>query len=320
MFFILAGWEWFRIARQSENRNLRRSAAISCAAIFLWGSPQPYKYLTQGWDKWRPVAAELTPEYRVAKWVESQNPRGRVMASGGTRYRLNNITSLEQTGGTFETGLRNRTPVHYDYQIRTSIGSEDGSQGADAVTQLKAMGVEYVVVHGPGSKEFYRDHSHPYKFDAILERVYAEGGDMVFRLPFKSYANLIRPDEIPRWARPPKYIGSYVAVIEDYNRSQLTTKWLNVNELEIKGSVERDSFVAVRVSWDPGWEALQDGTPIELTPDVLGFMLLKARPAENSTILLRYRGTTEQKTMAGVSGLAWVLAIGWLIGSWRRRS
>ena len=319
LFVILAGWEWFRIARQSENRKVRRGAAIACAAIFLWGSSQPYKYLAQGWDKWRPVAAELTPEYRVAKWVESQHPQGRVMASGGTRYRLNNITPMEQIGGTFETGLRNRTPVHYDYQIRTSAGSESGSEGADAVLQLKAMGVEYVVVHGPMSKEFYRDYSQPFKFDTLLERVYADRGDMVYRVPFKSYANLIRSDEIPRQARPPKNIGTYVSAIEDDNRPQLTAKWLNVNELEIKGPVEKDYFAAVRVSWDPGWEALQDGTPIELSRDALGFMLLRARPAENSTILLQYRGTTEQRTMAGVSGLAWLLAIGWLIKSWRRK-
>jgi hypothetical protein len=318
LFAVLAGWEWFRIARESGNLKLRKRAAIACAVIFLWGSTQPYKYLTQGWENWRPVAAEITPEYRVARWLESQHPQGRVMASGGVRYRLNNLTDLEQIGGTFETGLRNRTPVHYDYQIRTSIGSEDGYQGADALLQLKAMGVQYVVINGPGSQEFYRDYVHPYKFDELLEKVYADRGDMVYRVPFKSYANLIRPDEIPRYARPPKQIGAYVAAIEDYNRPQLTTKWVNVNQLEIKGSVEKDMLVAVRVSWAPGWEAVQDGTPVQLSPDVLGFMMVKARPAENSTIELRFNGSTEQKTMAGVSGLAWLLALGYLLKSWRK--
>ncbi len=320
LFAVLAGWEWFRIARESGNPKLRKRAAIACTVIFLWGSSQPYYYLTQGWEKWRPVAAELTPEYRVVKWLESQHPQGRVMSSGGVRYRLNNLTELQQIGGTFETGLRNRTPVHYEYQIRTSIGSLDGFEGADALMQLKAMGVEYVVINGPGSEEFYRDFVHPYKFDALLEKVYADRGDMVYRVPFKSYANLIRPDEIPRYARPPKFIGTYIAAIEDENRPQLATKWRNANELEIKGSVEKDTQVAVRVSWAPGWEALQDGTPVEISPDALGFMLLKARPAENSSILLRYKGSNEQRAMAGVSGLAWLLALGYLLKSWRKES
>jgi len=312
LFLVLAGWEWFRIARASDNPKLRKRAAIACTVILLWGSSQPYKYLTQGWENWRPVAADLTPEHRIARWLESQHPHGRIMASGGVRYRLNNLTDLEQVGGTFETGLRNRTPVHYDYQIRTSIGSEDGYQGADGLLQLKAMGVEYVVINGPGSEEFYRDYVHPHKFDALLEKVYADRGDMVYKVPFRSYANLIHPDEIPRWARPPKWIGTYVAAIEDDNRAQLTTKWLNVNDLEIKGQIEKNSSVAVRVSWDPGWQAIQDGKPIGLTPDVLGFMLLKAQPAENSTILLQYRGTQEQHVMAGVSGITWLLALGGL--------
>jgi hypothetical protein len=310
---MLAGWEWFRMARQSDNHKVRNRAAIACAVILLWGSSQPYKYLTQGWEKWRPVSPDLTPEYRVARWLESQHPQGRVMASGGVRYRLNNLTWLEQTGGTFETGLRNRTPVHYDYQIRTSIGSEDGYQGSDGLLQLKAMGVEYVVINGPGSQEFYRDYVHPHKFDELLEKVYADSGDMVYRVPFKSYANLIHPYEVPNWARPPKLIGTYVAAIEDYNRPQLTTKWLNENQLEIKGQIEKNSSVAVRVSWDPGWDATQDGKPIGLSADALGFMLLKAREAENSTILLTYKGTQEQRVMAGVSALAWLMALGWLI-------
>ena len=73
-----------------------------------------------------------------------------------------------------------------------------------------------------------------------------------------------------------------------------------MNELEIKEPVALNSSVAACVSWDPSWEALQEGSPIELKPDVLDFMLLRARPAENSTILLRYRGTLEENTMAGV--------------------
>ncbi len=313
LFAVLAGWEWFRLARKEGGPVLRKRAAIACAVILIWGSSQPYKYLLQGWEKWLPVAANMTPEFEVVKWLEAQNPHGRIMASGGSRYRLNNISDLEQVGGTFETGLRNRTPVHYDYQIRTSIGSKDGFEGSDAVMQLKAMGVEYVIIHGPGSQEFYRDYVHPYKFDALLEQVYAAKGDVIFRLPFKSYANLIHPDEIPRWARPPNLIVSYVAALEDSNRPALTTRWLNVDNMEIKGTIERDSQVAVRVSWDPGWQAFQDGSPIELSADALGFMLLKAKPAENSTILLHYQGTQEQRRMAGVSGLAWAAALLWLL-------
>ena len=78
--------------------------------------------------------------------------------------------------------------------------------------QLKAMSVEYVAVHGPDSKEFYRDQKNPTKFEGLLERVYHQEGDSIYRVPFTSYAHLVRKDEIPA-ALP---VGGNVKLIEPY--------------------------------------------------------------------------------------------------------
>jgi hypothetical protein len=64
----------------------------------------------------------------------------------------------------------------------------------------------------------------------------------------------------------------------------------------------------VKVNADPGWRATQDGRPVEITTDRLGFIQLP--PSSTGRIELHYRGTTEQRLMGAVSGVAWILALG----------
>jgi hypothetical protein len=65
------------------------------------------------------------------------------------------------------------------------------------VLQLKAIGAEYLVVHGPRSKEYYHDFKNPEKFDGLLESVYREEDDVIYRISVSSLAHLVRPNEVP---------------------------------------------------------------------------------------------------------------------------
>ena len=67
-------------------------------------------------------------------------------------------------------------------------------------------------------------------------------------------------------------------------------------------------LVAVNVSYDPGWIAMQDGQRLRTEQDAKGFIVLNPIPAQSARILLRYRGTLEQKAMAALSLSAWVAA------------
>jgi hypothetical protein len=53
----------------------------------------------------------------------------------------------------------------------------------------------------------------------------------------------------------------------------------------------------------------QDGRPVAIQQDALGFMQVKANPAAQGSIELRYTGTTEQRVVAVLSGLAWIAAL-----------
>ncbi|MGH9720479.1 MAG: hypothetical protein ACRD8O_09715, partial [Bryobacteraceae bacterium] len=188
MFLILFVVEVFRRLWIRGTIVSRASATAAAAVMMAAGWNQVSGYARQGDTGRRPAPKEQTIEYRLAKRIADTQPRGRVFASGGLRFRLNSWFDISQFGGGFESGLRNRIPLHFAYQIRTGIGSKPARDGHDAADQLRALGVEYVVVHGPKSREHYRDYRNPAKFDGVLEVIHREEDDTIYRSPFTSLA------------------------------------------------------------------------------------------------------------------------------------
>ena len=306
MFLIAALGVFLRFTATGFNR-IRQACAVAAAFAFLVaGHPQLRKYVTESRGAFRPVAVENTPEYRAASWLASKQPQGRVLASGGLRFRLNAWFDIPQVGGAFESGLRNRTPVHFAYHIRT----ED--ETALAIRQMKALGVEYVVVHGKQSAEHYRDYKNPAKFDGVLEKVYDEGEDAVYQVPFRGLAHAIRAEEEPRRAHRDA-IDAYVAAIEDDSRPKLDTQWRNVNHLRVNGQVPSGMLLSVQVTHDEGWTATTGGRTVPVEKDELGF--IKLRNVDGQVDLV-YSGSTEQKLFALISAATWIGALALL---WKNR-
>ena len=318
MFLALALVEGARLAWRSKNQTARMCVCGSAAVVLFVAGPQVWWYTTQGWDRWKPAPPETTIEYRLARWLADRHPEGRIFASGGLRFRLNAWFPLAQVGGGFESGLRNRMPIDLAYHIRTG---RDLRGPQDMLTELRALGTQYVVVHGPKSKEYYRDYVHPEWLAASLTPVWREGDDAVYELPVHPLANLVAPQELPDKdaSTRPWVLEPYVAALD---HTGLRTRWLDTNTLVVDGPVPPGKLIAVRVNADPGWHALQDGREIVIDRDRLGFMTLRAAPAAEAHIELSYRGTDEQKMMAAVSAVAWLSALGALAGwgiLWRKR-
>ncbi len=315
-FICLAMVAFLRFAWESP-RLLHRVCAVAVALPLFWaGLPQMRRYVTQGYDAWHPVASVQTTEYKLAKWLADRKPAGRVLASGGLRFRLNEWFDVQQVGGAFESGLKNRVPVDFAYQIRTLKDARPGMEVSDAIGQMQAMGVEYVVIHGPKSQEHYRDYKNPLMFEGLLERVFEDGDDWVYRVPFRGLANAVRPDEQP--ANPHRdWIGGYVRAINDTARPQLASAWLSSSVLEVRGPVPQGHDVTVAVSAEEGWAATQDGSDAWLEKNSLGFLVVKAKPSTRASVIrLEYHGTIEQRVMAAVSALTWLGMFVWL---WRER-
>jgi hypothetical protein len=313
LFLALALAETARMALRSKNDTVRLCVYGTGAVILLVGAPQLASYVSQGWKVWWPSPAQTTLEYRVGKLLEDRHPQGRVFVSGGVRFRLNSWFDLQQVGGAFETGLTNRVPVELAYRIRTESTPAD-----DVLMYLKAVGSEYVAVHGEKSKEYYRDFRRPDRLGS-LPVIYREGDDMIFEMPSRPLAHLVNAQELAHQdvLIHPSGISRYVAAIEDQLRPILKVEWPDVSRLIVTGPVRSGELVAVQVNAADGWEATQDGKPVEWTADRLGFMVIHAAPAADTRIELRFDGTMEQRLMAGLSAIVWGVAIGaWL---WVRR-
>jgi hypothetical protein len=187
-----------------------------------------------------------------------------------------------------------------------------GREVEDIANPLRALGVQYVVVHGPESKEYYRDYRHPeWLTSPSLTKVYDQGDDQIYEMPVRPRARLIDAGEAGSKDEPdsPKNLAVYVASIVDTTRPQLSVTRPNANLIAIQGPVPEGMRVAVQENADPGWRAFQDGHPIPAEADALGFLVVRPVPAAAAHIELRYEGTTEQRVMALVCGLAWAGAI-----------
>jgi hypothetical protein len=296
LFAALAVVEALRLAVRNPNSTVRMCAWGAAGVMVLVGSPQLYAYIAQGYS-WRPAPPEKTIEYRLGEWMAQHPPQGRVFASGGMRFRLNSWFDLQQVGGGFETGLQNRVPYDLSYDIRA------GHDANAALLELKALDAQYVVIHGPKSKEYYRDFQRPERISASLPAVFHIEDDTIYALPARPMAHIATKEEL---AGP---LAGYVGGIEDTGRPVLQTRWLDAGALNIDGPSADRYPIAVQVNADPGWRATQDGQEIPTQSDHLGFIVLAPRASAATHIELRYYGTLEQRLMAGLCALAWIGAL-----------
>ena len=183
LFLFLAVSMWLRLGLQSPNGVHKFCAIAPLVVMLAQGTPQILRVATQSRAEWKLEAKESTVEYQIAKWLNEQKPQGRIFASGGLRFRLNSWFLLPQAGGTFETGLHTREPLAHAYKVRTNLGSRPGEELKDALAALEQLGVEYLVVHGSGSSEYYRDFKNPQLY-AALPVAARFGEDVIYRIPF----------------------------------------------------------------------------------------------------------------------------------------
>jgi hypothetical protein len=183
LFLILALCAWAQAAWNSGLRSRQAIVVLFALAMLSQGLYQPLQFVGSGWSWFQPVKTASTIEYQMAKWLADHGGQGRALVSGGLRFRINAWFDVPIAGGGFESGTKSRTPVEWASRIRHDLNDAE-----QAIARMQAMGIEYVVVHGPKSSEFYRDYRDPLKFEGKLERVYTSGDDVIYRVPFRSLA------------------------------------------------------------------------------------------------------------------------------------
>jgi len=316
-FFVLAA-EWAR--HWLPRTGWRRDVILVLAGCLIPGAFwQLHPYLLYSRFTLFHQKKETTPEYKVAEFLSRQRIEGRVYVSGGTRFRLNSWFLIPQLGGTFESGLRNRVPLYIDYYLRTGGFSKPGERGADATMLLRISGVQYMAVHGPKSREHWRDIKNPDEFAASLEEVFRDGDDVVYRVPFTSLASLVKPSELPgEYVSEPIFpiVRSLAASLDDTARPAIGVRWSGPSRFTVSGDIPPQMLLSVRVNYDGGWRASQNGRPVELRPDNLGNIVAKPDPGAGANIEFEFHPHRQQLGMTAISATAWILSVA---GLWRAR-
>src|SRR5204863_200417 len=113
--------------------------------------------------------------------------------------------------------LEERTPVDLAYHIRVGKGPWKDHEVEETLLELKSLGTQYVVIHGPKSREFYRDFFRPERITRNLSAVYHTEDDTIYELPVRSLAHLVKAEELPEAnvVMRPQALSRYVSAIED---------------------------------------------------------------------------------------------------------
>ncbi|MBL8175909.1 MAG: hypothetical protein JNK48_14630, partial [Bryobacterales bacterium] len=261
LFLALALAEWMRVGWRAGGGVNRFCVAMTGCLLGASGTPQALAFIQDGYAAWKLKPKEYTVEYRLADWLRRQTPAGRVYVTGGLRFRLNSWFDAQQTNGTFDSGLLHRGTLDLDYRFRSLNGMRRGGEARDSLLTMLAMGVEYLVVHGPESEEYYRDVKQQDRLSAQFPVVHTDGPDRVFRVPFHGLAFFRRHNEAPAtWE--PAALESYLPHAAQAGNT-LLADWVDAKRLLLRGGmVPESSAVAVIMSYDPGWRATQRGVEI----------------------------------------------------------
>jgi hypothetical protein len=321
LFLALALVEAIRLGSRHANSTVRMCAIGTALVLLLAGTPQLWAYANEGWSRWQPSPRESSIEFHIARWLADHPSEGRVFVSGGSRFRLNSWFDVPQVGGGFESGLQNRIAWDLAYRIRTARDLQPGRETADTLLMLKALDTQYVAIHGPQSREYYRDLVKPERITSALPAVYHEEDDTIYALPAHSLAHYVSPAELPGRdpGEHPQGLELYVAAREDAARPPLRTAWPDNNTLVIDGPMGSGKLIAVSMNYDSAWRASQDGREVPIQTDNLGFMVLRPTAAPATHIEMRYRVGAEPRIMAALSALTWIGAAAGLF-LWRKRS
>jgi hypothetical protein len=303
--------------RHPVGRNLARFALL---VLLLQQTPYISRFISHRYEKWLLVDKEETNEFRVANALQRLHPTGRVFATGGTRFRLNSWFPIQQVGGVFETGLKTRLPLVIGYQICSDLGLATGRETEQSILLLRAFAVEYIVVHGPNSDEFYRDYKNPRKFEGVLEKVWEEKDDTIYRLQPVRFAHLVKEEEIPSVTiqhgnQKPWY--PYVSALLDTARPQLQFRWINARRATVTGALPHSMHVAFAIPWDPNFRAYLNGsTPVPLRANSAGLMVSSALPANAAELDLVFEPSAEELVCAAISVLTVLACLGVIF--WKR--
>ena len=261
-----------------------------------------------------------TSEWKTADWLNRNWSGERVMLPGSSMFWLTAFSDTPEIGGGFAQGITDRELPVAMYGLTAGAGEHWAEW---SVLWLKALGVQAVGVSGPGSTEMYRDFVDPKKFEGVLEVLWRDGGDVLYRVgkPHLSLARVVPRMELV--ARTPingtdvDPLRGYVAALEDPAMPGARFQWMSAHEAKISTDLGAGEAISVQMAWHPGWHARIGTKSIPIGHDALGLMTIDPQERGPATIDLVYDGGVEMRIAECLSAVTALILLG-LMGPWVR--
>jgi hypothetical protein len=253
-----------------------------------------------------------TSEWKTAQWLNKNWSGERVMVPGGISFWLTAFSDVPEMDGGFDQGITDRELPVATYGLTAMAGPEWAEY---SVLWLKSLGIQAVGVTGEGSTEVYKPVKDPKKYDGVLEVLWRDGGDVLYRVE-KARRSLARV--VPRGslvARTPinaadvDPLRPYVAALEDASMPEARFEWTSAHSGRIVTEIRDGEAVSWQEAWHAGWHATAGGKEIPIARDALGLMTIYP-PAGRSTIDLLYDGGVEMRIAHWLSGITALILFG----------
>ena len=307
-----------RLVRRLPHRSVVAIVAAS-ALGFAWIAAKNYQFARR---LIQPVDITQTIAFREARWIGDRLPGERVFIAGENQYWFNLFAGNPQLSAGHDPSAPNwiqRVAVYTIYSGQNAGGRD----GAISVFWLKAFGCGAVAVPGPNSADAYKAVVHPRKFDGLIPLVWREDDESVYRIPLRSasLAHVIPESAMVR--RQPIHgldvdpARAYVAALEDPALPAASLVWQTPERGRIATIVAPGQVVALQVTYDPGWEAREDGRPLRIRRDGLGLTIIEPDRAGRCDIEIVFGGGMERNICLAVSvatALALLFALLWTGG------
>lgn len=198
--------------------------------------------------------------------------KDRVFLSGSTVFWVNSLYDLNQLRGGRDGVSVHPLWHHAAYQLR------EGGDPELSRAWLEALGISYVLVHGPRSKEVYHDFRHIEKWQDVGKLVWQGDGDMIFEID----ANLawsVDGSAISGTRIPEK--GDDMAALHSYLAARLDPLDIEmVNSGYLINSPRETNTVQVAVAYDHNWRAYNEsGQSLSIEKDPMGNLMIHSNGA-----------------------------------------
>jgi hypothetical protein len=270
----------------------------------------------------RTIDITTTSEWRTAQWLNQHWNGGRVLLPATSAFWLTAFSDTPEFDGAYAQGTT--IPVYFMARYVIGTGEATGSHDTEfSILWLKAMGVQAVAVDGPGSTEVYKDFRNPQKFEGVLQPLWRDRGDVLYRVGAStSLAHVLAQGDLV--ARTPvngldvAQIRPYVAALDDPRYPPAPLEWTSLHSAKIQTDLPANSAVSIQMSWSAGWHAQINGQALRVFKDGLGFMYILPNATGPASITLDYDGGFEMAAARWISGITLALLALACLWSWRK--